>query len=83
MQQLQTRLSQMGRQVSVVRNVEHVCGEVVRKEVVNKRPVSPETDHKQTRNHSMKLADDEPRIDLHDAETEPGAGWRSGTVLLY
>ena len=26
MQQLRTRLSQMGRQVSVVRNVEHVCG---------------------------------------------------------
>ena len=68
--ELRTRLSQMGRQVSVVRNVEHVCGRggmersgeqtsrIGYRDWVKAKPVTL---------HEI-VADDEPRIDLHDAE---------------
>lgn len=51
--------------------------EVVRKEVVNKRPVSGiETAKAKPITLHEIVADDEPRIDLHDAKTrEPGTRW--------
>ena len=59
----------MGRQMSVVRRMEQYVEEVIRKEVVNKRPVSGiETEKPKPIVLSEIEADDEPRIDLHDEE---------------
>ena len=68
-----------GRQVSVVRNVEHVCGrggtersgEQASRIGIETAKAKPVTLHE-------IVADDEPRIDLHDAELN-----RYWVVVLY
>ena len=56
--------------------------EIVRKETVNKRPVSGmETAKAKPVTLDEIAADDEPRIDLHDAELNRVLGGRSGTRL--
>lgn len=59
--------------------------EVVRKEVVNKRPVSGiETAKAKPITLHEIVADDEPRIDLHDAELNRvlGGGLVQGSLVL-
>lgn len=59
--------------------------EVVRKEVVNKRPVSGiETAKAKPITLDEIIADDEPRIDLHDAELNRvlGGGLVQGSLVL-
>ena len=59
--------------------------EVVRKEVVNKRPVSGiETAKAKPVTLHEIVADDEPRIDLHDAELNRvlGGGLVQGSLVL-
>ena len=56
--------------------------EVVRKEVVNKRPVSGiETAKAKPVTLHEIVADDEPRIDLHDAELNRVLGISSGASM--
>ena len=60
--------------------------EVVRKEVVNKRPVSGiETTKAKPITLNEIIADDEPRIDLHDAELNRvlGGGLVQGLSLIH
>lgn len=85
MQQLRTRLSQMGRQVSVVRNVEHVCGRGgTERSGEQASRIGHRNRQSQTRNLHEIVADDEPRIDLHDAELNRvlGGGLVQGSLVL-
>ena len=74
-----------GRQVSSCGMWNTYVEEVVRKEVVNKRPVSGiETAKAKPVTLHEIVADDEPRIDLHDAELNRvlGGGLVQGSLVL-
>ena len=83
MQQLRTRLSQMVGKCPSCGMWNTYVEEVVRKEVVNKRPVSGIEKAKPITLHEI-VADDEPRIDLHDAELNRvlGGGLVQGSLVL-
>lgn len=85
MQQLRTRLSQMVGKCPSCGMWNTYVEEVVRKEVVNKRPVSGiETAKAKPVTLHEIVADDEPRIDLHDAELNRvlGGGLVQGSLVL-
>lgn len=85
MQQLRARFSEMDRQMSIVRRMEHICG---RSDTKGSRQ---QTSGLRNRNRKAKpivlseiKTDDEPRIDLHDEELNRvlGGGLVPGSLVL-
>mgnify|MGYP000677130525 CR=1 FL=1 len=75
----------MGRQMSVVRSVEHLCRRDCTQGNRKQRPVSGlETAKAKPVTLDEIAADDEPRIDLHDAELNRvlGGGLVQGSLVL-